>query len=78
MRLEPITALNWRAVGALRVAPGQLGMVAEFEPVAFVILARTYVGYENGCGIRWLPSMTRWSECSHSSMRDRRGRCAAS
>ena len=48
MRLEPITALNWRAAGALRVAPGQLGMVAEFEPVAFVILARTSVGYENG------------------------------
>jgi diamine N-acetyltransferase len=48
MRLEPITASNWRAAGALRVAPGQLGFVAEFEPVAFVILARTYVGYEGG------------------------------
>ncbi len=48
MRLEPITAANWRAAGALRLAPGQLGLVAEFEPVAYVILARTYVGYEGG------------------------------
>ena len=48
MRLEPITAANWRAAGALRVAPGQLGLVAEFEPVAYVILARTYIGYEGG------------------------------
>lgn len=48
MRLEPITAANWRAAGALRLADGQLGMVAEYEPVAFVILARTFVGYEGG------------------------------
>lgn len=48
MRLEPITASNWRAAGALRVAPGQLEFVAEYEPVAFIILARTYVGYEGG------------------------------
>jgi diamine N-acetyltransferase len=48
MRLEPITAANWRAAGALRLAPGQLGLVAEYEPVAFVILARSYIGYENG------------------------------
>jgi len=48
VNLEPITAANWRAAGALRLAPGQLGMVAEYEPVAFVVLARTYIGYENG------------------------------
>lgn len=48
MKLEPITAANWRAAGSLRLAPGQLGLVAEYEPVAFVILARTYIGYENG------------------------------
>ena len=47
MRLEPITAANWRAAGALRVAPGQLEMVAGYEPIAFVILARTYLGFEN-------------------------------
>jgi ribosomal protein S18 acetylase RimI-like enzyme len=47
MRLESITAANWRAAGALRVGPGQLGMVAGCEPVAFVILARTYLGFEN-------------------------------
>ena len=48
MRLEPITAVNWRTAGALRLAPGQLGLVAEYEPVAFVILARAYIGYEKG------------------------------
>lgn len=48
MRLEPITAATWRAAGAVRAAPGQLALVAEFEPVAYVILARTYVGYEGG------------------------------
>jgi diamine N-acetyltransferase len=48
VRLEPITAANWRVAGALRLAPGQLSLVAEYEPVAFVILARTYIGYENG------------------------------
>ena len=46
MRLEPITAANWRAAAALRVAPGQRELVAEFEPVALVILARAYVGFE--------------------------------
>lgn len=54
MRLEAITAANWRAAGALRVASGQLELVAEFEPVAFVILARTYVAYEGGV---WHPLM---------------------
>ncbi len=48
MRLEPITAANWRAAGALRVAPGQLGLVAEYEPIAFYILARSYIGFEGG------------------------------
>lgn len=52
MNLEPITAANWRAAGALRVAPGQLDHVADYEPVAFVILARTYIGYEGG---QWHP-----------------------
>ena len=47
MRLEPITAANWRAAGALRVASGQLELVAGHEPIAFVILARTYLGFEN-------------------------------
>jgi diamine N-acetyltransferase len=48
VRLEPITAANWRAAGALRVAPGQLHLVADLEPVAFVVLARSYVGYQGG------------------------------
>jgi len=47
VKLEPITAANWRAAGALRVAAGQLEMVAGYEPVAFVILARSYLGFEN-------------------------------
>ena len=48
MRLEPITAANWRAAGALRVAAGQLELVAEYEPIAFYILARSYIGFEGG------------------------------
>ena len=52
MRLEPITAANWRAAGALRLAPGQLGMVAEYEPVAYFILARSYIRFEGG---EWHP-----------------------
>lgn len=48
MRLEPITAANWRAASALRVASGQLGLVAEYEPIAFYILARSYLGFEGG------------------------------
>ena len=47
MKLEPITSVNWRAAGALRVAPGQLELVAGYEPIAFVLLARTYLGFEN-------------------------------
>ncbi len=48
MSLVPIDRTNWRAAGALRLAPGQLELVAEYEPVAFVILARSYIGYEGG------------------------------
>lgn len=48
MRLEPITAANWRAAGALRTAPRQLHLVADYEPVAFYILARSYLGYQGG------------------------------
>ena len=43
MRLESIDATNWRAAGAVRLAPGQLGMVSSFEPVAFMILAKQYL-----------------------------------
>ena len=59
MRLEPITAANWRAAGALRVAPGQLDFEADYEPVAFVILARTYVAYQGGV---WHPLVAVESE----------------
>lgn len=48
MRLEPITATNWRAAGALRTAPQQLHLVADYEPVAFMILARSFLGYQGG------------------------------
>lgn len=43
MRLEPITRDNWRAAGAVRLAPGQLAMVSSFEPVAYMILAKQYL-----------------------------------
>lgn len=38
MRLEPIDRTNWRIAGALRVAPGQLEMVAAHEPVGVLAL----------------------------------------
>lgn len=50
MRLEPITRVNWRAAGAVRLAPGQLPMVASFEPVAYVILAKQYLRV---AGLEW-------------------------
>lgn len=43
LRLEPITNSNWRATLHVKTAPGQLTFVADHEPVALVILAKSYV-----------------------------------
>lgn len=43
MRLEPIDAENWRDALAVRVSDEQLVFVADHQPVALVILAKSYV-----------------------------------
>ncbi len=52
MRLDPITRWNWRAAGTVRVKPGQLAVVAGYEPVAFVILAKAAMRV---AGFDWHP-----------------------
>lgn len=42
-RLVPIDKSNWRRALEVRVADGQLVMVADHQPVALVILAKAYV-----------------------------------
>jgi len=51
-RLVPLDAGNWRDALAVRPHPEQLRFVAEFEPVALVILAKAYVGAR---ALRWHP-----------------------
>lgn len=52
IRLEPITAANWRAASRVRVLDGQLPMVAGHEPVALVIMAKAYLRV---AGFDWHP-----------------------
>lgn len=46
MRLAPIDASNWRAASNVTVREDQLLFVAGWQPVALVILAKSYVGAE--------------------------------
>lgn len=39
----PITRANWRDAAAIRVGEGQLRFVADYEPVALVILSKAFV-----------------------------------
>jgi diamine N-acetyltransferase len=43
LRLAPIEQHNWRAALAVQVSPEQLPLVAGYQPVALVILAKAYV-----------------------------------
>lgn len=43
LRLEPITADNWRTTLSVRTTPSQLEFVADYEPVALVILSKCFV-----------------------------------
>lgn len=52
MRLAPIDASNWRDATGVTVEDEQLRLVAAWQPVALVILAKSYVG--DG-GQRWDP-----------------------
>lgn len=56
VKLEPIDANNWREALAVRVTDEQLPFVADHQPVALVILAKSYV--EQG-GHRWEPLIIR-------------------
>lgn len=57
--LEPIDADNWREAAEVRVTDEQLPLVADHQPVALVILAKSYVGHG---GHRWEPLLVRSSE----------------
>jgi len=50
--LVPITRDNWRRAAAVRVADGQLRFIADYEPVALVILAKAYV---RAADVDWWP-----------------------
>lgn len=54
--LEPIVADNWREALEVRVTDEQLPFVADHQPVALVILAKSYV--EQGAH-RWEPLLVR-------------------
>lgn len=41
--LVPITRADWRDAAAIRVGEGQLRFVADYEPVALVILSKAFV-----------------------------------
>ena len=41
--LVPITRANWRDAAAIRVGEGQLRFIADYEPVALVILSKAFV-----------------------------------
>lgn len=56
MELEAIDASNWRSALQVRVTDEQLPWVADYQPVALVILAKTYVGHG---GHRWEPLLVR-------------------
>ncbi len=54
--LELIDASNWRDALEVRVADDQLAFVADYQPVALVILAKCFVGPG---GRRWEPLLVR-------------------
>lgn len=50
--LVPITPDNWRRATRLRVAEGQLRFIADYEPVALVILGKAFLRVGN---LDWWP-----------------------
>lgn len=52
LRLEMLDRSNWRRALAVRTAPGQLKFVADYEPVALVILSKCYL---RPGGLLWEP-----------------------
>jgi diamine N-acetyltransferase len=52
LRLEPIDGHNWRACLAVQVSADQLPFVAGYQPVALIVLAKSYV---RAGGLDWEP-----------------------
>ncbi len=52
LHLEMLDRSNWRRALAVRTAPGQLKFVADYEPVALLILAKCYL---RPGGLLWEP-----------------------
>lgn len=52
IRLEAVTRDNWRRALELGVAPGQQRFIADYAPIALVVLAKAYV---RPGGRLWLP-----------------------
>lgn len=61
VRVEPIDAANWREALGVRVTDEQLPFVADHQPVALVILAKSYV---RPGGRRWEPLLVRTADGS--------------
>lgn len=56
VELEPIDVENWREALEVRVTDEQLPFVADHQPVALVVLAKSYVAQG---GHRWEPLLVR-------------------
>jgi len=52
MTLQPVTHANWRATLNLVVRPEQQRFIADFTPVAAIVLAKAYIRPD---GLVWLP-----------------------
>lgn len=52
VQLEKIDATNWRETLEIRAGAGQLKFVAGYEPVALVMLSKSYLGLG---GLNWEP-----------------------
>ena len=50
--IHDVTRANWRATLLLAVRPDQQQFIAEYRPIAAIILSKAYVGAE---GMRWEP-----------------------
>ncbi len=59
IELEKIDATNWREALEIRAAAGQLEFVAGYEPVALVMLSKSYV---RAGGLTWEPFGIRCGE----------------
>ncbi|HEY7351049.1 MAG TPA: GNAT family N-acetyltransferase [Ktedonobacterales bacterium] len=52
LTIQAVTRANWRAALQLRVLPEQQRFVADYSPIAALVLAKAYVG---AMGLQWLP-----------------------